>query len=115
MLIVHIRTLLSKPAEAGFAPSPRFCAKKSEIGGSVNGMVAYHGYDLIRGEISMVKLTIIDVIMITVAVVFILPQLYINPEDSSQLYKGVYAFTCAILSALVGVVINQLLSRRRIK
>ena len=56
----------------------------------------------------MINLTIIDAIII-IAVVAILPQLYINPENASVLYIGVYGFTCLTVTFLAGVMLTQLL------
>lgn len=76
-------------------------------------MLAYHGYDLKTGEITMIKLTKIDAIMIIIAVVAILPELYIAPDKASALYNGVYGFTCLTLTFLFGVMLTQLLNNKR--
>lgn len=61
----------------------------------------------------MIKLKRIDATMIAIAMIFILPQLQIEPESASALYNGIYEFTDSVIKGLVGVIIIQLLSRIR--
>ena len=61
----------------------------------------------------MIKLTRIDAIMVLISMIFILPQLHIEPENASSLYNGIYDFTDSAIKGLVGLIIIQLLNRKR--
>lgn len=60
----------------------------------------------------MIKLTRIDTIMVSIAMIFILSQLQIEPESIPTIYNGVYEFTDSVLKGLVGLITIKLLSRK---
>lgn len=63
----------------------------------------------------MIKLTKIDALMITFTMLFILPQLLIAPENASTIYNGVYGIADTVVKALFGLIVIQLLSKKRQK
>ena len=60
----------------------------------------------------MIKLTKIDALMITFAMLFILPQLLIAHENASTIYNGVYGIADTVVKSLFGLIVIQLLSQK---
>ena len=82
-------------------------------------MAASNRYIIVMNSLleilAMPKLTRIDAIMIAIAMIFILPQLQMEPESASAFYNGIYEFTDTVVKGFFGLILVQLFSRKRLK